>query len=229
MRISAAALIASLAIFPAAFAHAQKTITSARFVGGVKPGAVFDNPGFFDAARRCGERFPFSTYHADAERRSNHCLAAYMTKHYASSQAIAFMKLAPVPAAIHEIRHYGPVSVVHANMMWADGSDGWALISDSGEIVPLWTPPAIESDPRFRRLLDRHPGASPWSDSISWPRGRPIDNGGESLSFSFALKTCHACARVGEAIVRYDFDAHGKFLGAHLVRAVETPEPAGSC
>lgn len=228
IRTIAVALIASLAIFPASLVRAQKAITSPQFAGGVRPGAVFDNRGFFDAARRCGARFPFSTYHADTERRSKNCLAAYMARHYASRQAIAFMKLAPVPAAIHEIRHYGPVSVVHANMMWADASDGWALIGDSGEVVPLWAPPAIERDPRGRRFLERHPGVSPWSDSITWPQGRPSGNGGESLRLHFALKTCHACARVGEAIVRYDFGAHGKFLGAHLVRIVETPVSAGS-
>jgi hypothetical protein len=224
IRTIAVALIASLAIFPTSLVRAQKPIVSPQFAGGVRPGAVFDNQGFFDAARRCGERFPLSAHHADAERESRNCLAAYMAKHYATAQAIAFMKLAPVPAAISEIRHYGPVSVVHARMMWADASDGWALIGDSGEIVPLWTPPPIERDSRLRRFIRRHAGVSPWSDSISWPRGRPIDSGGENLRFHFALKACHACARIGEAIVEYDFGAHGKFRGARLVRVAPTPE-----
>ncbi|HJU29159.1 MAG TPA: hypothetical protein VJ718_08310, partial [Candidatus Binataceae bacterium] len=126
------------------------------------------------------------------------------------------MRLAPVPAAISDIRHYGPVSVVHADMMWADASDGWALIGDSGEVVPLWKPPAIEDDPRFRDFAAAHPQVLLWSDSIEWPDARPIRNGGERLAFRFGLKTCHACARLGHAIVAYDFDARGRFLGAHL-------------
>lgn len=226
----AIALVASFAMLPAASARARKAITSAAFAGGIRPDAVFDAKGFFDAARRCGEKFPFSAYHADAERKRQACLADFMKDHHATPQAIAFMKLAPVPAAISEIRHYGPVAVVHAKMMWADASDGWALIGDSGEVVPLWTPPAIEREPRFERFLGRHPGVSLWSDSIGWPKGRPRDSGGESLRFRFGMATCHACARIGEAIVRYDFDAHGRFTGVHLVRIVETPTPtpAGS-
>jgi len=216
--IAIAAVLLLLASMPAASARAQEVVTSPEFAGGVKPGAVFDDKGFFDAARRCGEKFSFAAYPADADGRQKDCLAAYMARHRASPQAIAFMNAAPVPAAISEIRHYGPVSVVRANMMWADGSDGWALVGDSGEIIPLWTPPKIGDDPRWRRFLGRHPGVSLWSDSMDWPKGRPFGHGAESLTFRFALKTCHACARVGEAIVEYDFSARGEYGGAHLVR-----------
>ena len=217
MTAGALALLPLLTLLTAS-ARAQGIVTSPEFIGGLKPGAVFDNKGFFDAARQCGGKFTFAEYHADANRRQKDCLAAYMAQHHASAQAVAFMNLAPVPAAISEIRHYGPVSAARANMMWADGSDGWALVGDAGEVVPLWTPPELENDPRFRHFAGRHEGVALWSDSIGWPEGRPLDNGGESLTFRFDLKTCHACARVGQAIVAYDFDAGGKFDGAHLVR-----------
>jgi hypothetical protein len=105
-------------------------------------------------------------------------------------------------------------------MMWADGSDGWALIGDSGEVVPLWTAPPIERDAAFRGFAAQHPGVSAWSDSLTWPRGHPTE-GGEALRVRFGLKTCHACAQVGEAFVKYNFDAYGRFLGAHLVCIAE--------
>ena len=35
--------------------------------------------------------------------------------------------------------------------------------------------------------------------------------------FSFAVKTCHACAVIGQAHIGFDFDSTGHYTGAHLI------------
>src|SRR5713101_6064485 len=62
------------------------------------------------------------------------------------------MRFAPVPAAISEVKSYPVAAVVHADMMFADAADGWALIGKSGDVVPLWYGVELDRDPQFARL-----------------------------------------------------------------------------
>jgi hypothetical protein len=201
---------------------AQKPIVLPELAGGISSKIVFDDPGFFDAARRCFEQYPFNKLGASADDHQKTCLADYMRQHGAASSAIAFMRAAPVPAAVIAERTYDAVAVVHAAMMWADGSDGWAIINKSGELIPLWTPPAIDGDPTYREFLRQHPEASLWSDRVGWPK---VVSGkdGNQLTFDFSLKVCHACARLGTARVIYEFDRGGHFQAARLRQLVEQP------
>ena len=132
------------------------------------------------------------------------------------------MRAAPVPAAVAAVRSYGAVAVVYAAMMWADGADGWAIVGKSGELVPLWVPPAVDDDPAYREFLRQHPDVLLWSDAIGWPRAASAA-GGEQLAFEFSLKVCHACAKLGAATVVYDFDRDGRYQGARLRRIVAQP------
>ncbi len=75
-----------------------------------------------------------------------------MKEHGASAQAIAFMRFAPVPAAISEVKSYPVAAVVHADMMFADAADRWALIGKSGDVVQLWYGVELHRDPQFRPL-----------------------------------------------------------------------------
>ncbi len=122
------------------------------FTGGVRPGLVFRHTGFMNEARACAEKFPFSKYHAHAGGMLKDCIGQYMKEHGASAQAIAFMRFAPVPAAISEVKSYPVAAVVHADMMFADAADGWALIGKSGDVVPLWYGVELDRDPSFARL-----------------------------------------------------------------------------
>ncbi len=62
------------------------------------------------------------------------CIGQYMKEHGANAQAIAFMRFAPVPAAISEVKSYPVAAVVHADMMFADAADGLSLwiLSEGG-------------------------------------------------------------------------------------------------
>jgi hypothetical protein len=153
------------------------------------------------------------------------CIGRYMKEHGASAQAIAFMRFAPVPAAISEIKSYPVAAVVHADMMFADAADGWALIQKSGELVPLWCGVEMDRDPQFAHFVAKHRGATLWGDSIDWPRTSLLDDGAEQFRFVFEIKTCNACAILAHANVGYDFDRNGKFAGAHLLTIVPaTPQ-----
>jgi hypothetical protein len=199
-------------------ADAAKPAVVPELVGGISSTAVFANHGFFDAARACFQRYPFSEFHGATGLRQKNCLAEYMKRNGATPQAIAFMRAAPVPAAIAAVRSYGAAAVVYARMMWADGADGWAIVGKSGVLIPLWMPPAIDHDPAYRAFLRDHPGVLLWSDALAWPPAAGSAAGGAHLGFAFALKVCHACATVGTATVVYNFARDGRYRGATLER-----------
>ncbi|MGD0291901.1 MAG: hypothetical protein ABSC63_19990 [Candidatus Binataceae bacterium] len=149
-------------------ADKEQPVVVPELVGGISSTTVFANRGFFGAAHACFKQYPYSEFHAAAGERQKNCLADYMQRHGATAQAIAFMRAAPVPAAIAAVRVYGATAVVYASMLWADGADGWAIVSKSGVLMPLWQPPAIDDDPAYREFLHVHPGVSLWSDEIGW-------------------------------------------------------------
>jgi hypothetical protein len=191
------------------------------FTGGVRAGLVFRHTGFMNEARACAEKFPFSKYHVHAGRMRKDCIGQYMKEHGASAQAIAFMRFAPVPAAISEVKSYPVAAVVHADMMFADAADGWALIGKSGDVVPLWYGVELDRDPQFARFVAKHQGATLWA--IDWPKASLLDDGAEQFGFAFEIKTCNACAILAHANVGYDFDRNGKFAGTHLLTIIPAP------
>jgi len=216
-------MIVSIVLAIAVFAGgAEKPVVVPELAGGISSAAVFGNHGFFGAARACFKQYPFSEFHADADARQKNCLADYMKRGGATPEAIAFMRAAPVPAAIAAVRSYGAAAVVYARMMWADGADGWAIVGRSGVLVPLWLPPAISHDPAYREFVRSHPDASLWSDALAWPPATSA-TGGAQLVFAFSLKVCHACAKLGTATVIYKFDRDGRFQGARLDRIEAQP------
>jgi hypothetical protein len=216
-------LVLGLFVVPIQSVNAQSAVYLPSFTGGATRSAVFANPGFFDAARGCAEKFPYKSNPEHSGQLQTDCLAAFMKLHDAGSQAIAFMRFAPAPAAISELRRFGPVSVAHADMMWADAADGWALIGDSGDVVPLWDVSILQHQSLYKAFLKRHPDAIPWSDSLSWPHARTAENGDETLTFDYTLKNCRACAILGHASVTYFFTAQGKFSHVELTRITSIP------
>ncbi|HXW85691.1 MAG TPA: hypothetical protein VEJ86_14890, partial [Candidatus Binataceae bacterium] len=136
---AAAAVLLGLGLGSAALAQ---TVVAA-FVGGAKPDAAFRDPNFVRQVHDCAATHPFQQYMEDTPKAVAKCVESYMQAHGASAQAIAFMRFAPVPSQISELRNYGPVSVAYAEMMFADRGDGWTLIGKSGVLVPLWAPQDI--------------------------------------------------------------------------------------
>ena len=198
----------------------------AALAGGLYSADSFHQPGFFDAARECLSRYAGAKDPEEADLRQKACLANWMRKQGATPYAIAFMRYASAPAAISAVRVYGPVSVVRAAMLWADASEGWTIVGRSGDIVPLWTPPDLDSDSAFHKFRAAHADASLWPAALTWPRVVARSDGGRELDFNFAVKTCHACADLGIATIGYVFSADGDFVAMHLIRIVSEPAPA---
>lgn len=221
-----AALTFLLIVVGIAFAAESNVSRVPEFAGGVPSSAVFNSSGFFAAAHECLEQFPFAQYQAQADQRQKDCLAAWMKHKGAGPQAIAFMRLAPVPATIAAIRNYGPVDLIHAAMLWADASDGWALVGKSGEMVALWNPPKLNSDAQYKKFKAQHPDAILWTDTLTWPQVRNDRDGGRELVFGFSLKVCRACAKLGSAEVGYQFDRQGRFDGQKLLWIAVSKPPA---
>jgi hypothetical protein len=225
-KLSAGSAFLSIILMLASFASgAEKPNVVPGLVGGVSPAAVFGNHGFFGAARACFKQYPFSEFNAAAAARQKNCLGDYMKRNGAAPQAIAFMRAAPVPAAIAAVRNYGAADVVYSRMMWADASGGWAIIGRSGVLVPLWLPPPVSHDPAYLEFVHNHPGSLLWSDNLIWPPAASSSDGSH-LRFLFSFKTCHACAKLGTATIVYDFDREGQYEGARLDRIeVQTATP----
>ncbi|MGH7933512.1 MAG: hypothetical protein ACREQN_10130 [Candidatus Binataceae bacterium] len=224
---SSAAIVLSLltALTCAAPAFALQATTIPAFVGGVRPGAIWHDKGFFDAARACFDKHPFARFHERAQTLQSDCEVDYMKRHGASAQAIAFMRYAPVPAQIDQVRHGRAASVVYADMMWADAASGFALVGKSGEVVPLWTAPELDNDPDYATFKRHYPDAMLWGTSVGWPQVTPGRQGGDRFVVTFNARTCHACATIGKAVVAYDFDQRGKFDGVRLLKISPVPAP----
>jgi len=61
-----------------------------------------------------------------------------------------------------------------------------------------------------------------WADE---PRGaaEKAPGGGQRFRFMLPLKSCRACATVGTAVVAFDFDRDGTFLGTQLLELKAAP------
>ncbi|MGH8011743.1 MAG: hypothetical protein ACREQ4_04500 [Candidatus Binataceae bacterium] len=151
-------ILLSVAILTLASGTGAQTVTTIKqFKGGVRPDAVFNNSSFFNAACACTGQYSFPKFRQHTNKMRKDCLARYMKAHGASTQAIAFMRYAPVPAQITQAKIYSSAAVVYARMMWADASGGFTLIGKSGQVVPMWEPPDFRTDPRFKTCAEGHP------------------------------------------------------------------------
>ncbi|MGH7987448.1 MAG: hypothetical protein ACREQX_14315 [Candidatus Binataceae bacterium] len=217
--LAGATMLFGLALLGAASIAAAQTVTMiAQFKGGVRPNAVFNNSGFFNAARACTEQYPFAKFHQRTDELRENCQAKYMKAHGASAQALAFMRYAPVPAQITQVKIYSSAAVIYARMMWADASGGFALIGKSGQIVPMWEPPDFRTDPRFQDCEKGNPDLTLWATSLTGPQVQRLGGGGNTFIFTYDARTCHACANVCRVAVAYDFDYIGKFKRVRLFK-----------
>lgn len=76
---------------------------------------------------------------------------------------------------------------------------------------------AMEQSGQFHDTRNQFPKVDVWPgdrDGKEWPNSQPGPNGGQQFVVGYPLiNGCHACARAGQAIFTWNFDATGKFLG----------------
>jgi hypothetical protein len=75
----------------------------------------------------------------------------------------------------------------------------------------------MEQSSQFHDTRNQFPQVDLWPgdrDGKEWPNSQPGPNGGKQFVVGYPLLNgCHACARAGQAIFTWNFDATGKFLG----------------
>lgn len=89
--------------------------------------------------------------------------------------------------------------------------------------------PDLRTIPGYEALLAQYPQAILWGGDVGSPQAMALPGGGQRFTFVFQIVDgCHACGYVGEALVAYDFDAAGNYLGITYLDPASTPPPAGS-
>jgi hypothetical protein len=234
---SALALVVLLAVLSGQ-AYAQKATLIPAFKGGVHAAAVLKNPqAIIDISSNC---YASASTAKDSAKAATECIDNKLRQFGAGVQAIAFADYAPVPAAIEYFTNYRNASAVYAVMRWADGASGWCLIGKSGEAIGMWEPTGVEGDPMFLAFAHAHPNAMLWmptgrADAPSMVeighRKRVEATGAQTQGlaastqrfiFPFTVKTCHACAVIGQGHIGFDFDSAGHYAGAHLIGLAST-------
>lgn len=226
-------------------AYAQKATLIPAFKGGVRTDAVLRNPqAIIDISSKC---YVTAATAKDSAKAATKCIDDKLKQLGAGVQAIAFADYAPVPAAIEYFANYRNAAAVYAVMRWADGASGWCLIGKSGEAIGMWEPTGVERDRAFVAFAHTHPNAMLWMPTgradapsmIDLGHGKYVDAEGaqthgltastqrpaahaQRFIFPFAVKTCHACAVIGQAHIGFDFDSAGHYKGARLISIAPT-------
>jgi hypothetical protein len=203
-------------------ANASNATLIPAFVGGVRKDALLRDPQAIIAiSSHC---YDAASGTQDVTAAAGQCIGNELKRIGASAQAIAFANYAPVPSAIEYFTSYRDAAVVYAVMRWADGASGWCLIGVSGEAVGMWEPTGAEHDPKFVTFAQTHPNATLWMpvDKADEPSMAELGKGTESLVFTFTIKTCHACAVIGHALIGFEFDRAGHYDGAELLSIAST-------
>ncbi|HTS03777.1 MAG TPA: hypothetical protein VMN04_14745 [Thermoanaerobaculia bacterium] len=213
----APALLAAVALALAASlgAGSPEDAATARVTGG----AVWTAPEGFVAAmhRAC-----------DADGGDfGACFVAQMEKAGAPPEAVAFARRTGSQGYLEAFRATGgPVDVAVARYPFRANENAVGfLVNGVPPTLDVDDPryldrDALRRDPVYAGLLRAHPdvavfpGPRSRADAIVVTR---LPDGGQVFRVPYALTDgCHACARVGDLRVDFDFDAAGRFAGTRV-------------
>jgi hypothetical protein len=157
------------------------------------------------------------------------CTGDAMRKHGASEKAIAFNAATGGNSYATRFIDYGRVDVMEAmNPFMANSNDQVFFVN--GDPVAVGADEKAmkldgKSDPQFRALKKKFP------DAFIFPHAEmqklmatATKDGGQAFTVQFpVVDGCHACARVGQTTIEYDFDASGRFTGAKITGTLPLP------
>lgn len=190
--------------------YAQQVIVVPQFVGGVDKSMVAESRSDYErAANDCSKQISANL--------AKDCLLAFMKKHGANSQAMAYVRLAPLLSVITDVQVFGVVSLVSADIIpvgFVEGGGG-ALIGKSGDTVPFWFLNKLSNDRIFQSYVARHPGMSLWFSGLI--RHEALASGGDRVIFGFNFQDSPSGPYQASGHVAYDFDGSGRFAGAHIL------------
>src|SRR5919205_3809106 len=148
------------------------------------------------------------------------CKVRALKESGASPAAITFSELTGNDGFLRAFRKVGPVDVAYVLYPYrANENNGVLLVNgdpqvidvDDHELVPKGD---LKADPLYAALLQSNPGLLVWPGDrfdTRYPATEELPGGGQRFLVLYRLQTCHACARLGDATVAFDFDRTRKF------------------
>jgi len=154
------------------------------------------------------------------------CLANLMRQGLASEDAIEFMKLTGGEGWMEAFKiDCGANIAITTNPFMANDNYRVFIVNNNPKIIEVFLDnedilkltAELKNNEVFKSLKRKNP------NTIIWPKGgfeivQKLDRGGRRLIFIFnLLDGCHACGRLGNIHIGYDFDNKGNFSGKKLV------------
>lgn len=111
---------------------------------------------------------------------------------------------------LNKARKYDNIVVVRGNVIMADASERFFIVSPTGDVVSLAGNLPIMQAIGDQAFQSAHPKATLFNETKDFPRAQK-NNSGLRLIFTQPIKDgCKACAILGEASVAYDFAKDGQ-------------------
>ena len=154
------------------------------------------------------------------------CFVAFMQRHGASPEVVAFTKLVDDTGYLRAFRKVGPVDIAYvAYPFRANTNYGYLLVNGQPPVVNVddLAPvrDALARSSSYRKLVARFPKAAVWpGDRFSkrFPVTERLKDGSYRFIVGYYVTDfCHACRVLARVRCSFDFDGSGKFLGVKVV------------
>jgi hypothetical protein len=164
----------------------------------------------------------------DGQPRFDVCLIDQMSKAGAPTPVLSFTRELFVQShgdfgIMTGFQSQGPLGIAWITYpLRANTNYGLLLVNGQPAVVnvedlKLLDRKAMEASAQFQDTKNQFPKVDLWPgdrDGKAWPNSQSGPNGGIQFVLGYPLLNgCHACARAGQAIFSWNFDAKGKFLG----------------
>jgi len=146
-------------------------------------------------------------------------LYGYMKRNGASPQAIDFARLKE-GEILTKFQKMGKVDLAYMELpiRYASYGGSFLLVNGNPSIITVGEAMQHINLRADQALVRKYPKVDFFGGGIDFTKMELLANGGQRFIFAFELKNgCNACEIVGAAIVAYDFDASGRFLGTNLL------------
>jgi hypothetical protein len=210
-----------VAIFPIALTASRQA-----HVDRVGPSAVWNaDPAEVDQARQNCMQTQFPEL--------GRCFVEGMKRLGASPEAVAFAHLTGNETYLRKFVPTGDPDIAFVRYPFrANTNDGCLLVNGYPNLINVddlqkLPQEEMKKDAAYEALLATHPQTTLFpgdrgnADTV---RSVPSSPGTKRVAVEYMLLDgCHACARVGVAWFRFEFDANGKYLGTHYWKLIANP------
>jgi hypothetical protein len=164
------------------------------------------------------------------------CFVEQMKAGGAPAPAVAFMHAIDNNGFMRDFKETGKVDIAFVYYVYrANENQGCLLVNGTPNIVDVddykLVPNKAElaKNPQYAALLKSEPNLIVFPgdrNGMKFITAGKTANGGQRFVAPYILSKCHACARVGQLNVAFEFDSNGQFLGAKIASVKALPPPA---